>query len=136
MELTRKQALRIREIVEQASTSLDDKTASEAPTLFPRLKENGSLIPAGTRINWNGVVKRAAVDLWDTKENNPDNAPALWENILYLDGIRIIPDVITAGTAFAKGEQGWWKDGVLYESTIDNNVWTPDANPTGWKTVE
>ena len=135
MELTRKQALRIREIVEQASVSLDDKTASEAPTLFPRLKENGSLIPAGTRINWNGVVKRAAVDLWDTKENNPDNAPALWENILYRDGIRIIPEIITAGTAFAKGEQGWW-NGVLYESTIDNNVWTPETYPTGWKTVK
>lgn len=135
MELTRKQALRLREIVEQASTSLDDKIASEAPTLFPKLKENGSLIPAGTRINWNGVVKRAAVDLWDTKENNPNNAPALWEDILYLDGIRIIPDTITAGTAFAKGEQGW-RNGVLYESTIDNNVWTPAANPTGWKTVK
>lgn len=134
MELTRKQALRIREIVEQASAHLDDKLASEAPALFPRLKDNASLASAGTRINWNGTVKRAAVDLWDRAENNPDNAPALWEDIPFLDGIRIIPDPIAAGTSFAKGEQGWWK-GVLYESAIDNNVWTPGAYPAGWKSV-
>ena len=73
--MTRAEALKLRSIVEQAIISLDDKTASEAAPLFPRLKKNGLLILAGTRINWNGTIKRAAVDLWDTVENNPDNAP-------------------------------------------------------------
>ena len=27
-------------------------------------------------------------------------------------------------------------DGVIYESTIDNNVWSPAEYPTGWKVVE
>ena len=31
-------AKKLRPIVEQAAASLDDKTTSEAPTLFPRLK--------------------------------------------------------------------------------------------------
>ena len=135
IELTREQALKLRAIVEQASASLDDKTASEAPTLFPKMKTNNALIKAGTRINWNGTVKRAAVDLWDTEANNPDNAPALWEDILYKNGIRIIPETITAGTAFSMGEQGYWKD-VLYESVIDNNVWTPESYAGAWKVVE
>lgn len=135
IELTREQALKLRAIVEQASASLDDKTASEAPTLFPKLKTNNALISAGTRINWNGTVKRAAVDLWDTEANNPDNAPSLWEDIRFKDGIRIIPETITAGTAFSMGEQGYWKD-VLYESTLANNVWTPEQNLSGWKVVE
>lgn len=117
------------------SASLDDKTASETPELFDQLNENGELVPVGTRINWDGVLKRATVDLWDTNENNPDNAPALWEDILYKDGIRIIPEVITVGTAFMKDELGWWND-VLYKSLLDNNVWTPDANPTGWELVQ
>jgi len=114
---------------------VDDKTASIAPEIYGKMKYDGSLIEHGTRINWNGTLKRAAADLWDTEENNPDNAPTLWEDIAYRKGIRIIPDVITAGTAFAKGEQGWWGD-VLYESTIDSNVWTPDAWPDGWAVVE
>ena len=117
-----------------SSASLDDKTASETPELFGKLNENGELVKAGTRINWNGVLKRASSDLWDTKENNPDNAPTLWEDILYKDGIRIIPEVISVGTAFMKDELGWWND-ILYKSLLDNNVWTPEANPSGWELV-
>lgn len=118
-----------------SSESLEDKEASVTPELFARLNENGELVKAGTRINWNGVLKRAAVDLWDTKENNPDNAPTLWEDIAYKEGYRIIPEIITAGTAFMKDECGWWKD-TLYKSTLDNNVWTPEQNPSGWEEVE
>lgn len=127
-------ARKLRPIIVQASASLDDASASNAAELFPALKQDGSLIPAGTRINWHGTIKRAAVDLWDTEENNPDNAPALWEDIAYREGCRIIPATITAGTAFAKDECGWWGD-VLYKSLIDANVYTPEAYPAGWEAV-
>lgn len=125
-------AYQLRPIIEQAIAGVDDKLASEGVELSPSLKEDGSLVKSGTRVNWHGVLKRAAVDLWDTKENNPDNSPNLWETIMYKDGIRIIPSTITAGTAFSKGELGWW-DYVLYESLIDANVWTPLAYPAGWE---
>lgn len=130
----KQEAQTIRGFIETAAEGLDDATASQMALLFPGLKGDGSLVKSGTRINWNGVVKRAAVDLWDTETNNPDNAPTLWEDLAYIDGIRIIPDVITAGTAFSKGEQGWW-NGALYESQADNNVWTPDAYPAYWEEV-
>ena len=133
--MTRNEALRLRAIVEQAAASLDDQTASEGAALFPRLKGDGSLVSAGTRICWNGTIKRAAVDLWDTDANTPDAAPTLWEDIAYRQGYRIIPATITAGTAFAQGECGWWGD-VLYKSLIASNVWTPDAYPGGWEAVQ
>lgn len=133
--MKRSEALYLRSIVEQAATSLDDKTASTAATLFPRMKYDGKLIRAGTRINWNGTVKRSAVDLWDTKENNPDNAPNLWANLAYRDGIRIIPEVITVTLAFKKDELGWWGD-VLYRSKIDSNVYTPEQYPGNWEKAE
>lgn len=132
--MKRAEAIYLRSIVEQAAASLDDKTASTAATLFPRLKQDGALVIAGTRINWNGTIKRVAVDLWDTAENNPDNAPALYEDIAYKDGYRIIPETITAGGAFALGELGWL-DGKLYKSTIENNVWTPAQYAAGWVKV-
>ena len=125
------EAIRLRGIVEQATQSLDDKTASEAPTLFRSMKNDGSLIKAGTRINWFGVLKQAAVDLWDEERNNPDNSPTLWQDIAYKQGIRIIPANITATEKFAKGERGWWHDEV-YESLIDSNVYTPEQYPAGW----
>lgn len=131
MTLTEK-ARKMRAAMETAAVSLDDATASTAPELFPRLKGGGSLVKAGTRICWGGKLKRAAVDLWDNAENTPDAAPTLWEDIDYRDGYRVIPETITVGLSFAKGEKGWWGD-VLYASTMDANVWTPDAYPAGWE---
>ena len=133
--MKRSEAIYLRSIVEQAATSLDDKTASTAATLFPRLKEAGELVRSGTRINWNGVIKKAAVDLWDTRENNPDNAPTLWADLPYKDGYRIIPEVITVTEAFKEGELGWW-NGVLYRSKVATNVYTPAQYPDNWERVE
>lgn len=123
---------RVHAVISAGRALVDDQTASIAPEVYAVMAYDGSLIKAGTRINWNGTLKRASVDIWDLEINNPDNAPTLWEDIAYKGGIRIIPEVITAGTAFAKGEQGWWGD-VLYESVIDNNVWTPEQYPAGWE---
>ena len=130
--MKRHEAIRMREIIEMGMANVPDKEASEVPTLSPELTYNGALITAGTRINWNGTLKRAAVDLWNTEENNPENAPSLWEDITYKEGYRIIPAVITAGTAFTQDELGWWGD-ELYKSLIEANVYTPEQYAAGWE---
>ena len=124
----------LRPIIEQAAQSLDDKIASASAELFPKLKQDGSLVKAGTRINWNGKLKRAAVDLWDTPENNPDNAPTLWTDIAYRDGYRIAPETFTAVNAAALGEYMWFGD-TLYESLMAGNVYKPEQAPTAWRIV-
>lgn len=129
------EARKYRSIIETAMGLTTDQLASQAPDLSPVLKEDNSLILAGTRINWNGTLKKAAVDLWDTAANNPDNAPTLWEDIEYKDGYRIIPEIITTTSAFAKDECGWWKD-ILYKSLLEANVYTPDTYPAGWVIVK
>lgn len=132
--MTHSKAIKLRSLIEQAATSLPDKEASEGVELFPPLREDGSLVSAGTRINWNGVVKKAATDLWDTAANNPDNAPTLWADLAYKDGYRFIPEVITVTTAFALGECGWWGD-ELYRSLLTANIYTPAVYPNGWEVV-
>lgn len=127
-------ARRLRALIEKAAASLDDADASTAVELYPHLTYSGELIKAGTRINWEGTVKRAAVDLWDTRDNSPEKAPTLWEDIGYRDGYRVIPNTITSTLAFAKGEVGWWGD-VLLKSTIDGNVWNPDEYAAGWEVI-
>lgn len=121
--------------IEAAIAVLDDAAASTVIPLFGGMAYDGAVIRAGKRINWHGVLKRAAVDLWDREDNDPDHAPDLWEDIMYRDGIRIIPDVITVGKAFALGERGWWGD-VLYESAVNDNVYTPAEYAQNWKIVE
>lgn len=130
--MRKSEAIHLRSVIEQSAQSLDDAAASTAAALFPKLKQDGSLVRAGTRINWNGTVKKASVDLWDTAGNNPDNASNLWEDIQYRDGYRIIPETITVTTAFAEGECGWWDD-TLYRSKVNGNVCTPEQYPDGWE---
>lgn len=115
-----------------AVPSLDDRTASTSPELFPTLIYDGALIKAGKRINWRGTLKRASVDLWDTVEDDPDHAPALWEDLEYRRGYRVIPEVLSSTCAFSIGECGWWGD-ELYISKREANVWTPEAYPEAWE---
>ena len=132
-----KYAKKLRPIIEQAAHGLDDKTASTAPEMFGKLKQSGALVKAGTRINWNGVVKKANVDLWDTAENSPDNAPDLWSDLAFHDGYRIIPTVFTAELAFSEGETGWWEqDGCYYTANANGTVWTPSEYPSAWTKKE
>ncbi|MBR2388208.1 MAG: hypothetical protein IKB02_05955 [Clostridia bacterium] len=133
--MTRKEAEAFLEAIVKMRESATDAQASVAVNIYPTLKSKGALVKSGTRINHNGTIKRAAVDLYDTAENSPDNSPTLWEDIEYKEGYRIIPDDITTGTAFAKDECGWW-DGQLYKSLIEANVWTPSIYPSGWELVE
>jgi len=132
--MTKERAARLHTVIAAGRDLVDDQTASNAPELYGRMKNDGSLIKAGTRINWNGMLKRAAVDLWDTETNSPDAAPALWSDIAYRDGIRVIPDTITATLAFALDELGWWQEHV-YRSVIAANVYTPDQYAAGWELV-
>lgn len=134
MALTYKQANNFIASLLALRDGADDALASTAASAYPGLNEDGALIKAGTRINWNGVVKKAAVDLWDTKNNNPDNSPTLWADLNYRAGYRIIPEVIDVTTAFAMDEFGWWGD-ALYKSKLAANTYNPDQYPAGWEKV-
>lgn len=129
------QVYALRAALDKLAENATDAVASVTTIAFPRLKENGELVKAGTRINWGGVLKKSTVDLWDTKENNPDNAPTLWEDLPYKDGYRIIPEVITVTSAFSNGEIGLWTDGLKYRSKKDSNVYTPAVRPEDWEKV-
>lgn len=129
-----KRARELRKSAMFGAVNFDDKQASEVSSLYPEMTYGGELIKAGTRINFGGKLFKAAVDLWDTEGNNPENAPTLWEEITYREGVRIIPEVITAATAFALGELGYFEaDGKVYKSLVEANVYTPAAYPQGWE---
>lgn len=124
----------LRAALDNLAENATDAVASVAVIAYPKLKKDSSLVKAGTRINWKGVIKKAVVDLWDTVENNPDNAPTLWEDLPYKDGYRIIPEVITVTAAFSEGECGWWDD-VLYRSKVNGNVYNPSQYLNNWEEV-
>ena len=126
----------LRSLIEKASASLPDKEASEGPDLFPRLKGDGSLVEYGTRINWHGVIKRAANALWDTPENDPDHAPDLWDDIEYREGLRILTGPIPATNPVQVDEICWYKDEKWKNILGVASTYLPDEYPAGWEKVQ
>lgn len=128
-------AYKLRPLIEQAAGSLEDREASKGVQLFPKLKNDGSLVKVGTRINWKGTLKRASVDLWDTEANNPDNAPTLWHDVEYRDGYRIAPEKFDSTNAATYGELMWFDD-KLYKSLMAGNTYRPGEVHSVWELVE
>lgn len=131
--MKRSEAIRFRRQIERGSKSLSDKEVSSSPDILPRMRYKGALIEAGTRIKWGDSVKVAAVDLWDREDSTPDTAPGLWNNIDYINGIRVIPEHILVTNPFSEGEEGIDADGVIWVSKYDNNVYTPTQYAANWE---
>lgn len=136
--LTDSEILRIDMRQRVNSLSIDNQTAGRMIDCFPLMSEvceAGALIRAKTRIRDDAdpeVLWRNSVDLWNNETNSPKNAPTLWDRIAYHDGIRIIPDEIPATLAWEFGELGW-RDGHVYKSGMDGNVYLPGTVGAPWE---
>jgi len=62
-------------------------------------------------------------------------APSLWTKVLIPDE-NVIPEWEQPDSTnpYMKGDKVMF-DGKVYESTIDNNIWSPAAYPAGWAEV-
>jgi hypothetical protein len=130
--MKRSEANEMRRAIENGAKSLSDKEVSLTPDVLPRMRYKGAAIEAGTRINWNGKVKSAAVTLWDREDSNPDNAPDLWNDINYRKGIRVIPEHILVTAPFSEGEEGIDDNDIVWVSKYNNNVYTPVQYEANW----
>lgn len=68
-------------------------------------------------------------------EWTPDATPSLYKAIgVTEDGYPEWVQPLGASDAYNTGDIVSY-NGVLYKSTIDGNVWSPDAYPAGWEAV-
>lgn len=133
----------------QAHTSQDDWTPSRASSLFAEVltSEDGepqewvqpsSTNPylTGDKVIYEGLVYESLID------NN------VWSPANYPDGWRLLsepeptePTAVPewqqpdAANAYQIGDRVMY-NGVIYESVIANNVWSPEAYPAGWQVIE
>lgn len=74
-------------------------------------------------------------DHTSTDEWKPDSSPSLYKAIgVTEDGYPEWVQPLGASDAYNTGDIVSY-NGKLYESTINGNVWSPDAYPAGWKEV-
>ena len=114
--------------------ALEDTTALEAVELFPAWK-TGTVYTTGRRVRHGGILYTVLQDHTAQDSWTPDAAPSLFAKVLIPN-----PDVIPeweqpdSTNPYKKGDRVRF-NGKVYESLIDNNVWSPSAYPAGWREV-
>lgn len=127
---------RLRALIVKASASLSDEDALEAVELFP-LWAVGISYEVDQRIRCEDKLYRCVQAHTSQADWTPDATPALWTEVAKPGEIPVWKQPTGAQDAYNKGDRVHYPDadGPVYESTIDNNVWSPDAYPAGWETV-
>ena len=130
VELARK----LRPYIEKAAISLSDEDALEAVNLFPSWS-SGKAYTKDERVLYNEILYRClqahtSQDAW-----TPTAAPSLWAKVLIPDE-NVIPEweQPDSTNAYMMGDKVMF-DGKVYESVINNNIWSPAAYPAGWKEI-
>lgn len=128
-------AKKLRPLIEQAAQSFTDETALEAVSLFPSW-QSGIDYTVGQRVRYNGVLysvlqAHTSQDTWQ-----PDVAVSLFAKVLIPDP-DVVPEWEQPGNTnpYMTGDRVLF-EGTVYESLIDNNVWSPTAYPAGWKAID
>ena len=132
-------AKHLRSTIEKLSTSLEDSEALENIELFPNWNGEGINYKIGDRIKYQEVLYKVLLDHISQNDWTPDNTPSLFAKVLTPD-----PDIIPiweqpdSTNPYMIGDKVHYPDidGPVYESLIDNNIWSPQSYPAGWSLVQ
>lgn len=124
--------------VKQARQVQDDAEALSLQILYKQWnKQVGKELQVGEYVNHNNVLYKVLQQ--HTVQDNwaPDVSPSLFAKVLVdPTGDTVLdweqPD---STNGYMVGDKVKF-EGHIYESLIDNNVWSPIAYPAGWELVE
>lgn len=122
----------LRPLIEKAAVSLDDTDALEAVELFPAWAD-GVSYTLDVRVRYGGKLYRCVQSHTSQADWEPDRTPALWTEVAKPGEIPVWKQPTGAQDAYAKGDKVHYpdKNGPVYVSTVDNNVWEPTVY--GWE---
>ena len=116
--------------------TLSDAQALQVPMLFDEFDGNGVAYEVGKRIVFEGVLYKVIQAHTSQAEWTPVAAPSLFAKVINetIDGS--IPEFEQPDSTnpYMKGDRVIF-NGKVYESLIDNNVYSPSDYPTGWKEI-
>lgn len=115
--------------------AIEDNVAMYIPEVFPAWSADAVQYEVGQRVQYNGVLYKVLTAHTSQAAWTPTDAPSLFVKVISsINGE--IPDweQPSANNAYMKGDRVRF-EGRVYESLIDNNVWSPTDYPDGWKDV-
>ena len=97
----------------------------------------GVLYPVGRYITHNDILYKVLTEHTSQTDWTPDVSPSLFAKVLIDPTGETIPEWVQPDStnAYMTGDKVTY-EGVVYESTIDNNIWSPADYPAGWKVIE
>ena len=116
--------------------TLSDAQALQVPMLFDEFDGNGVAYEVGKRVLYNDILYKVIQAHTSQADWTPAAAPSLFAKVINetIDGS--IPEFEQPGSTnpYMKGDKVIF-NGKVYESLIDNNVYSPEAYPAGWKEI-
>ena len=135
--MTREHAYRLRDMIRKASASLDDGDALTAVELFEPWRPD-TAYATDQRLRYGDKLYRVVQNHTSQADWKPDATPALYTEVAKPGEIPVWRQPTGAQDAYNTGDKVHYPDadGPVYESAVDNNVWSPEDYPAGWKIVE
>lgn len=123
-------AEKLRPLIEKAAESLDDTDALEAVNLYPEWSGDSISYAVGYRVRYNGLLYKVLQAHTSQPGWTPMAASSLFAKVLIPEPT-VIPEWEQPDSTnpYMKGDKVTY-NGKIYESTIDNNVWSPETY--GW----
>ena len=123
----------IRSKLDELTSEMTDEQALHSSVLFKRWDNNGVTYEAGQRLNYNGVLYKVLQPHTSQSDWAPDTTPSLYTKVLIPDK-DIIPEwqQPDSTNGYMIGDKVIY-NGQVYESLIDNNIWSPIGYPAGWQ---
>lgn len=115
--------------------SISDEVAEKIPEVFPTWDSNGKEYKKDDRVQYNSVLYKVLQGHTSQSTWTPTDAPSLFAKVLTsTDGEPQEWEQPDSTNAYMKGDKVIF-NGKVYESLVDNNVWSPEAYPDGWEEV-
>lgn len=122
--------------------SISDGAALKMPEVFPHWNGNSKEYVKDDKVLYDGVLYKVLQNHTSQEGWTPTSAPSLltsapslFAKVLTSEGEILDWEQPSSTNPYMKGDKVKF-NGKIYESVIDNNVWSPEAYPQGWKEVE
>lgn len=129
-------AIALRATIEGLAETMTDEAALDSVELFPEWSGDSVSYAVGKRLRYMDDLYKVLQAHTSQANWTPAEAPSLFALVLTSpDGTPqewVQPD---STNPYMIGDRVIF-DGHVYESVIDNNIWSPTDYPAGWKLVE
>lgn len=119
-----------------ANQVTDDAVALSIQEFYD-IWEVGISYCVGRYITYNDVLYKVLIEHTSQAEWTPDVSPSLFAKVLIDPSGETIPEWVQPDStnAYMIGDKVKFEEHI-YESVIDNNIWSPAVYPASWKFIE